>query len=140
MTDKAATESHFRITVTIDGEDAGIWDKKEGGNQTAEVTKHRPGGSPSQTTALPGPVAWEDVTVTRSYVGSRDKPISRALIRRAGRAAMQVSIQDLDADLNVYGRITTITGTLMTVQEPNVDSDSSAVAMLGLVMSVETVT
>lgn len=139
MTSKAATESHFRVGATLDGVDYGLWDHKDGADGTAAITKYRPGGAPHQISALPGPIDYSDLTLHRSYVSDRDGPMIVALRNKQGRAAVSVTVQDLDADLNAIAGTTTIKGTLMTLTTPPYDSMSATVAVVTLLISVEDV-
>lgn len=114
--------------------DFGIFDTWEGGNVTADNTKHRRGGMGVQV-AIGGPVTIEDVTISRDYDLARDNRHAHWLSKAVGRARVVATKHYLDADGDGYGSPIVITGVLIGYNEPNSDSDSSDVAMYELVIN-----
>src|SRR6187401_837440 len=94
----------YRITVTIDGIDSGVWDKKTGGETDSEETKYRPGGM-GESISLGGSRMTGNVTLQRLYVVPRDHdgawykgpgiPIIK-LRQRVGKATVVIKEQPLD--------------------------------------------
>lgn len=129
-------QNNITCEVTYLGETRklGTFDTWEGGNVTAENTKHRRGNMGPQV-AIGGPVTVEDVTISRDYDLARDNPNGKWLSDAVGRATV-VAIKDyLDSDGKSFGHPVTIKGILIGYNEPNSDSDSSDVAMLELVIN-----
>jgi len=135
---QTASVRQNNITVDViyrdETKSLGTFDTWEGGNVTAENTKHRRGAMGAQV-AIGGPVTIEDVTISRDYDLSRDNPNSHWLSNAVGRARVTASKQYLDADGLVFGDPIIITGVLIGYNEPNADSDSSDVAMMELVIN-----
>ena len=126
------------ITVTVDGEDFGVWDTWEGGNIDSEETKYRPGGMAPQK-SLGGEAALENVTVTRLYELERDHDLMRRALRKVanGQPLASASRQPLDVDKNPFGAPLIYNGVLKAVQTPNLDSNDDGEAMWGLEISTE---
>src|SRR5580765_7445072 len=119
----------------------GVFDTWEGGNVTADNTKHRRGAMGEQV-AIGGPVTIEDVTVSRDYdldrdhahpVGAQDLP--HWLSEAVGRARVTATKTYMDEDGNTFGSPIVITGILIGYNQPASDSDSSDVAMVELVIN-----
>lgn len=129
-------QNEITVDVTYRGElrKFGIFDTWEGGNVTADNTKHRRGGMGKQV-AIGGPVTIEDVTISRDYDLTRDNPNAIWLSGAVGRAAVVATKRYLDADGNRFGTAIVITGVLIGYNEPNSDSDSGDVAMFELVVN-----
>lgn len=129
-------QNRITVSVTYKGEvrDLKVFDTWEGGNVTADNTKHRRGGMGEQV-AIGGPVTIEDVTVSRDYDLLRDNPNGKWLAGAVGRARVTAQKQYLDANGDGYGKPVIITGILIGYNEPNADSDSGDVAMLELVIN-----
>lgn len=133
-----STASQSLITVVIDGEPWGTFDSRSGGETTADITKHRPGGMGTEK-AYPSLPTTGDVTVGRVYERERDVAKVAAVRHRTGRAAMSITEQPLDADGIPWGSPTTWTGLLSSVTDGDADSTSNDVRMLELVCAAETV-
>lgn len=121
------------ITVAVDGIPLGIFDTRSGGESSAEVSKYRPGGMARQKTRGGLPEAG-DVTVTRENEPERDNDLAKHLRTRVGRAPMTVNEQPLDDNGNPWGKPTTWTGRLNSVNGGDADSNSTDGRMLELVM------
>ena len=132
----SARNNRITASVTFNGEtrNLGIFDTWEGGNVTADNTKHRRGGMGPQV-AVGGPVTIEDVTVSRDYDLERDHQHAHWLSTAVGRGRITATKQYLDDDGNSFGDVIVITGILIGYNQPAADSDSSDVAMVELVIN-----
>jgi hypothetical protein len=139
----SARNNEIRVTVDYRGDkrDLGVFDTWEGGNVTAENTKHRRGGMGPQV-AIGGPVTIEDVTISRDFDIARDLQNSTVggvdahwMSNAVGRAAVTAKKQYLDQDGEAYGNPIVITGILIGYNQPPSDSDSGDVAMFELVIN-----
>lgn len=132
----SARSTQIKVSVSYRGEtrDLGTWDTWEGGNVTADNTKHRRGGMGPQV-AVGGPKTIEDVTITRDYDVTRDHQHAHWLSNIVGRARVVASKSWLDENDIAFGRPLTITGVLVGYNNPESDSDSGDVAMVGLVIN-----
>lgn len=132
----SARNNRITVSVTFNGEtrNLGVFDTWEGGNVTADNTKHRRGGMGPQV-AVGGPVTIEDVTVSRDYDLERDHQHAHWLSTAVGRGRVSATKQYLDDDGNNFGDVIVITGILIGYNQPASDSDSSDVAMVELVIN-----
>lgn len=124
MAAPASSPAHFR--VTLDGFDIdipGAFMTHEGGDNTAEARRYRPGGQADEEVAG-GPTTREDVVVTREWRRDRDLEIWLWGDRNAGRARGNVTIQPLDDAFNAYGDpFAYPDALLLSAKKPNIDSD-----------------
>jgi hypothetical protein len=127
-------QDQYNVTVVIDGEDLGTFDKFTGGEIDSEETTYKPGGMGARV-SLGGSVNVGNVTISRLYDIEREQPIIHRLLARVGKGQMTVNKQPLDVDGNVYGRPLVYTGKLKQVNPPEVDSESSDAALLELEMT-----
>lgn len=132
----SARHTEIRVSVRYRNEtrDLGIFDTWEGGNVTADNNKHRRGGMGPQV-AVGGPKTIEDVTCTRDYDVARDHQHAHWLSSVVGRARVTASKTWLDNDDVAFGRPIVITGVLIGYTNPESDSDSGDIAMVGLVIN-----
>lgn len=121
------------VTVAVDGIPLGVFDTRSGGESSAEITKYRPGGMARQKVRGGLPEVG-DVTVSRENENERDAELARQLRTRAGRAPMVVNEQPLDDNGAPWGKPTTWTGKLQSVNPGDADSNSNDGRMLELVM------
>jgi hypothetical protein len=112
------------VTAEIDGDEFGPFDSFNPGEVSASTGRHRPGGQRTavRTRGLPER-STGDLTVVPQTAGELAR--YRALERKAGRVAMKVVEQPLDANGDPFGKATIYTGLLESVNINNVDSDSS---------------
>jgi hypothetical protein len=128
-----ARKDQFRVTVTLNSADLGVWDKKTGGEVDSEETKYRPGGM-APPVALGGSRETTNVELERLF-----KPDSEALgtlFAQAGRGTVGISQQPLDANGNPFGRPIVYTGVLKKVSAPEHDSESSDATMVAIEVTV----
>lgn len=122
------TSQQFLITATVDGRPLGQFDTCSGGEPSADVSKHRPGGLVGENSyaALP---TYSDVTIGRELDRERDVELYRSLLSRVGRAPVAVSKQPLDDAGAPWGKPFTYTGRLNGMSDPEVDSNDGSVSM-----------
>jgi hypothetical protein len=130
-----STQAQAIITLTVDDEKYGIWDKLTGGEVDSETLKYKPGNMGAPIT-LGGSVEVGDLTVSRLFLIGRDTEIINKLIGRVGKADCVVARSTLDPDGNVWSSGALVyKGKLKTVTPPELDSESSDAALLELVIS-----
>lgn len=127
-------EYQYRVTVTIGGEDYGVFDTMTGGEIDSEETKYKPGGMAPQI-SLGGSVQVSNVTVGRLYDLGRDHVKVPTLRAGIGRADMIVTKQPLDVDGNVFGKPIIYTGKLKQMTLPDHNSEGSDASKIELEMS-----
>lgn len=114
----------WRIHLTVNGKNWGVWDKKDGGEIDSDEFKYKPGGMAPHV-SLGGTRTTGNLTLTRLYRLARDHSRRKELINGVGRADVVASIQPLDVDGNAYGEPMVYRGTLKRVTFPTIDSESS---------------
>lgn len=119
----------WRCTVSLNGENMGVWDKKTGGKVTSNVTQYLPGGMAPQI-SLGGTKTTENVTMERLYRLHRDHQKMQRWINQAGKGKVVIHQQPLDIDGNSFGTPIVYKGTLMSVTPPEHDSTSTNPAMI----------
>jgi hypothetical protein len=124
------------ISVTIDGVDTGIWEKRSGGMIDSDETRIYPGGRKAPI-SLGGKQLPENITLTRTFFLDRDLPVIKTWMNRAGRASVIVKDQALDADDNSYGSPIVQSGKLKAVTPPERDSEASDAAQVILEVSID---
>lgn len=133
--DRASSNSHFQVLVSINGVSLGAFDTRTGGGTSAEVAKHTPASAPSKRVALGGPRDTEDLTVSRGFVASRDFDLIRTYTPLVGLAEVVVTQAPRDKDGRpLTDRTQTWTGVLSSIGQPEYDSNSSDVAMFEITM------
>jgi len=116
-----------------------VFDKFSGGDVTAAVNKHRPGGMGPEITYLSLP-SYSDVVLTKVYETQVDHAILADLHNMAGRVMVTVTLQPLDDEGNNWtGAARTYSGRLVNVKDGGTDSTSNAARMYEVDIAVETV-
>jgi len=118
-----------------------IFDKFSGGDVTAPVNKHRPGGMGPEITYLSLP-SYSDVVLTKVYETQVDHAILADLHNLAGRVMCTVTLQPLDDEGNSFngaGAARSYSGRLVNVKDGGTDSTSNAARMYEIDIAVETV-
>lgn len=133
---KIRSENQFRITLTLEGNSLGTWDKDSGGTAGSNTTTYPPGGM-APTEAISGTQTMDTITVSRAFDLDRDGPLMATLYAARGKGAMKFKKQPLDDDGNAYGDAIVRTGILATVAEPSTDSTSTSVGMLVLTITAD---
>jgi hypothetical protein len=133
------SEQQWLATLNVDGIDYGIFDKFAGGDVTASVNKHRPGGMGPEITYLSLPV-YSDVTVTRVYETQKDHARIATLHSAVGAKLASVTLTPLDDSGNPWGTPRIYQGRIVGVKDGGTDSNSNAARMFEVMIAVETVT
>lgn len=124
----------YSITVSVDAEDLGIFDKMSGGGVDSDENKYKPGAMAPEV-SLGGTATTANVVVSRLYDLNRDHLNVKNLIAKVGRATAVVKKQPLDPDGNPFGTPLVYRGKLKAVTPPEPDSESGDAAMLALEVS-----
>lgn len=85
------------VTVILDGQSYDKWDVKSGGQTTADITRHRPGGEIDEE-LLGGLSTTEPVTLNRKYDRARDHALLAVLRGKVGNGVVTVSWQPTDGN------------------------------------------
>jgi hypothetical protein len=115
-----------------------VFDKFSGGDISAPVNKHRPGGMGPEITYLSLPT-YSDITLTKAYNTQQDQAILADLHIMIGNTQVTVSIQPLDDAGNAYGTPRQYQGRLTGVKDGGTDSTSNAVRMWEVTIAVESI-
>jgi hypothetical protein len=134
---RGSRKDQSALSVTIDGEDTGIWEKKTGGGMGSDNSLIYPGGRARPVSIggkqIPGPV-----TLVRTVDLDRDWPKIKLWQSKCGKQKpVIVKDQALDADDNVFGSPFTQIGTLTACNEPERDSEDSSAAQVTIEVAVE---
>jgi hypothetical protein len=125
------------LSVTIDGEDTGIWEKKTGGGMGSDNSLIYPGGR-ARPVSIGGKQIPGAVTLVRTVDLDRDWPKIKLWQNKCGKQKpVIVKDQALDADDNVFGSPFTQVGTLTACNEPERDSEDSGAAQVTIEVAVE---
>jgi hypothetical protein len=133
---QAVTQSRWRLTVSIEGNDFGVWDKKTGGRVGSNVLMYSPGGMAPQV-ALTGTKTTDAIQLQRIYDLPRDHDNITALYDAVGGGKCVVKQTPLDKDGNAYGGRGAIvwTGLLQDVSSPDVDSTANTEALVTITIA-----
>lgn len=127
----------YAVSVSMDGEPIGIWDKMSGGAVDSAERKYRPGNL-GEEQSLGGTKTTENVTVQRLYDLQRDHVgLVKRLLNRCGIARMVVIKQPLTNEGVPVGAPLVYTGTLKACTPPEVDSESDEAGLLEIEISTE---
>lgn len=139
-TNPNGAELQFLPSITMDGALGylGHYDKLTGGDATANVQKHRPGGMGPEVAYLALPV-YSVLTVSRVYEEARDHALIGTLRTLAGSTYGTITMQPLDAQGNPWGNPTVYRGRLTAVKSGNADSTSSTPRMYDLDFEIESI-
>jgi hypothetical protein len=124
-------QSTFRVSLSVDGVDYGVWEKKTGGKTSGNTQVLKPGGMGPQQ-SLGGTPTTDTLTLTRNFDRVRDQPMLGQLRAGVGRSLCVAKVQPLDADGNAYGNADVYNGTLDAVAPPDVDSSSDSSAEISI--------
>lgn len=133
------SEQQWLATLNVNGVDYGVFDRFSGGDVSAAVNKHRPGGMGPEITYLSLP-SYSDVSLTKVYETQRDHDRVATLHTLVGKALASVTLQPLDDNGNPWGTPRTYQGRLVSVKDGGTDSMSNAARMFEIDIAVETVT
>ena len=117
----------------------GYFAQVSGGEITAAVEKIYDGGILFPE-VLTGPPEISDVTVTRHYDADRDGPALKLLRNKVGQVHYDLTIEDLNCDLVVYGTERVYPKALLVgLSEPEGDSSSGAPTTFSMTFSISSV-
>lgn len=122
-----------------------VFDKFSGGDVTATVNKHRPGGMGPELTYMSLP-SYSDVVLTKVYETQVDHDKVADLHLLVGRGLVSVTLQALDDEGNPWtssqagAGARVYQGRLTAVKDGGTDSMSNAARMYEIDIAVETVT
>ena len=129
------TDQSELVTVVVDNQPLGAFDTWSGGDAVAKDVKHRAAGMGPEIPFM-ALASYTPITVGRVYQADRDHELVRTLITKAGRKAASITIQPLDSDGNAYGQPRTASGFFLGVKNLKGDSQSDAIQLYELEMSV----
>lgn len=132
------SEQQWLATLSINSVDYGVFDKFAGGDVSAPVNKHRPGGMGPEITYLSLPT-YSDVVLTKVYETQSDHDRIATLHSLVGNGLATVTLQPLDDSGNPWGTPRTYQGRLVAVKDGGTDSMSNAARMFEVDIAVETV-
>ena len=136
MANPAAASLQWLPSITVDGiGNLGNFDKFDGGNVTASITKHRPGGMGDEVAYL-GLPTYANATIERVYEEERDNSLIAQLRTMVGNTNATISNQALDNDANPYGAPRTYYGLIEAINDGGTDSTSSSPRMWSIELSV----
>jgi hypothetical protein len=136
MANTPTRQDTFRVTLTIDGKNYGVWDKKTGGDVDSNELKYRPGGmGPIQS--MGGTRVTNNITLQRDYDRVRDHDHVNEFLKAVGKKRATVHQQPLDLDGNPYGKAIHWHGVFKRVLAPDHDSEGSGAAMIEVEISVD---
>jgi hypothetical protein len=133
------SEQQWLATLNVGGVDYGIFDKFTGGDVSAAVNKHRPGGMGPEITYL-SLATYSDVTITKVYETQKDHARIASLHTAVGNQLATVTLQPLDDQGAPWGTPRTYQGRITAVKDGGTDSNSNAARMFEVDLAVETVT
>lgn len=125
------------VTARIGNIDLGKFSGRTGGETTAEISKHRPGGM-APADAYPGFTETGDVTLTRAYKkdGSDLELIRRVRPLVGSGEVVTLSEQPLDSMGVPFGRPTVWSGLLAGLAPGDYDAQSNEPRAFELTVSV----
>lgn len=133
---RSTTESHGRITASVDGEDLGMFDTISDISSEAPVTVRAAGGQSSATATWGGPREADAVTLTRAFVPERDHELSRRLRPKEGMADAVAREQPLDGQRLPFGTPSVYSGGVLSkVMTSGYDSASNSPRFLSLMIT-----
>lgn len=132
-----STQTHGFASLIAGGKNYGAFDVHEGGAVTAEVIRHRSGGSLNEET-IGTPPTVEPITLRRLYKNARDQAAKRELQKLVGATGQAViGLQDTDERMQPFGSPDKRTGTIASVKGPDRDSTSNDKAWLEIVVELD---
>jgi len=118
-----------RITVELDGNDLGVFDKLTGGAVDSDDNKYYPGGMGAPV-SLGGRKTVDNVVVSRLYRLVRDHSHIGKWIDGVGKAKGKITKHPMDINGNVWGNPLVYVGRLKRVTPPEIDSEASGAALV----------
>jgi len=132
------SQQQWLATLNVGGTDYGIFDTFSGGDVTATVNKHRPGGMGPEVSYMSLP-SYSDVVLNKVYHTQADHARIATLHQQVGKALATVSLQPLDDQGSPWGSPRVYQGRITSVKDGGTDSGSNAPRMFEIDIAVETV-
>lgn len=126
----------FVVTLNVEGNSFGIWDKKTGGELDSDEVKYWPGGMNDQI-SLGGRLVPGNVTLQRLYDRVDDHARIDKLLDAVGRGKCFISQRPMDLHGHPYGHAIVWNGKLKRVLIPDVDSEATSAALIEIEMTVD---
>lgn len=130
-----ARQDTYQVTVSIAGDDLGVWTSRKGGSVDSEETKIKPGGMLPEV-SLGGSRSTENVTLEKVFdlddIGTKHA----WLISKVGSGDVSITQQPLDRDGNVYGTAWSYTGTLKSATLPEYDANGNDASMIEIEVTI----
>jgi hypothetical protein len=132
------TKNNFRWSVTIGGENWGVWDTKTGGEVDTDIADpYKPGGM-GPPIAMGGSVKTGNLVLNRLVTLQDDWRRLQKLINAAGKKKAVAKGIILDDDGNAYDvNPLTYNGILKRVTPPEHDSNSNDPALIEIEISID---
>jgi hypothetical protein len=128
-------EDTYEVTLSINGEGYGIWDKFAGGAITSAELKYRPGGMRPQR-SLGGTKTVENVTLSRLH-DEEVQAMIPALEELVGNGSCVVTKQLLSPRGAPIGSPIVYTGTLQSLTPPDHDSEGEDAGLTEIEISTD---
>ena len=134
---KPTREDTWKITLTVNGDEFGVWDKKTGGDVDSDEVKYYPGNM-LPPISLGGRRTVANVILQREYDLDDDHVKINTLLNLVGSGKVEVVQQPLDVDglPKTYKGITYL-GTLKRVLIPPVDSEATGASLIEVEITVD---
>lgn len=127
-------ESNYRVTISLNGNNMGVFDKKSGGSLSAPVSSYAAGGmAPPEVVSAP-PNSIEVITLTKAY-RTDDHDVLDTWNAAVGKGSCTVREQPLDQNGAAYGAPIVWTGLLTSVATPDHDSTSASESMMTITIT-----
>jgi hypothetical protein len=136
LRDAGTRQDTWALRLKVGTNDLGIWDKKSGGELDSDSTIYYPGGMRDQQD-LGGRKTAGNITLSRLYDRDHDHPNLPILLDGVGRAKCTVSATPMDEDGNESTKRIVWNGRLKRVTPPDIDSESSAAAMIEVEIQIK---
>lgn len=130
-----ARQDTWSITMKLNGNTTGVWDKKSGGAVDSDDGKYYPGDM-AEPLAIGGRKTTDNVTLQRFYDLHNDHEMINTLINAAGKGIVTVSQRPKDIEGNPFGKPIIYNGKLKRVLIPETDSESGTVALIEVEITI----
>lgn len=119
---EGARQKQWRVTLTVDGKNYGVFDTFSGGNVTANSSRYAAGGM-DDPEPQGGTADREAITIGRQFRRNRDVAAQVELDNLVGKGKAVVSRQALDPDKVAIGPPKVFKGVINGCTEPEHDSN-----------------
>lgn len=137
-THNIGSEQQWLATLSVGTFQNYVFDKFAGGDVSAPVVKHRPGGMGPEITYTSLP-SFSDITLTKVYETQADHANIATLHSYAGNQLATVTLTPLDDTGAVWGPARVYSGRIVAVKDGGTDSNSNAARMFEVDIAVESI-